>query len=276
MADRRVTARLNMANAVQEVCNNNTTVVASVPAFAVLVTGLDTRITALRDQLKKLSMNNSGLSENKAYWKDRLSLLLSVVCGAGVAYARKTNDLVLENNFDYPISTFILMRDTELIETAQSIIDLQATVAAQLVDYGITTAFMTEVSDALANFEEANPKPIVNVYTSEADRELLLKMAFSLSDFVLQDMMKAALIFKVLNPVFYQSLDNASRISKVGVRHEEEPEMAAAKEAAMPLEMTELDEQRATELLDTNVQEMNATSEQAAGLALPEPSQNGY
>lgn len=276
MADRRVTSRLNMANAVQEVCDTNTTVVALVPAFVALVADLGNRITALRDQLKKLSVNNSGLHENKTYWKEQLSLLLSVVCGAGTSYARKINDVVLENKFSFAMTPLKEMRDTELIETAQSIIDLQASVAAQLVDYGITTAFMTDVSDALANFEEANPKPIVNVYTSEADRELLLKMAFSLSDFVLQDMMKAALIFKVLNPVFYQSLDNASRISKVGVRHEEEPEMASAKEAAKPLEMTELDEQRATELLDTNVQEINATSEQAAGLALPEPSQNGH
>jgi len=221
-----------MANAVKEVCDNNPDVVALVPAFVVLVVALGTRITTLRAQMKKVSMKNSGLYENKTNWKESLSLLLSVLCGAGVSYARKISDVVLRNNFDYPVSTFTEMRDTELIEMAQSLIELQATVAAPLVDYGITTAFMTEVGEALDNFDEANPQPITNVYTMEAERELLLKMAFSLSDFVLQDMMKAALIYKVLNPTFYQSLHNASLIRNAGLRHEEEPATAAAKEVA--------------------------------------------
>ncbi|MCF8246571.1 MAG: hypothetical protein K9J37_10065 [Saprospiraceae bacterium] len=90
------------------------------------------------------------------------------------------------------------------------------------MDYGITTAFMSDVAEALVKFEEKNPKPIANVYTSEADRNELLNLAFGLSEFVIQDMMKSALVYKVVDINFYQSLENASRISKVGIRHDEE------------------------------------------------------
>ncbi|MBI5917525.1 MAG: hypothetical protein HY842_19325 [Bacteroidetes bacterium] len=238
--DRRITSRLNMANAVVEVCDSRPDVVALVPAFVLLVAALKSRITALNNLMQRLSANTSGYYEDKVKWKDKLSLLLSMVCGAGVSYSRKIGDVVLERNFSFAETTLFGLRDTELIQTANSLIALQATVAAQLVPYGITIDLMTQVNEALDNFEEVNPKPIVNVYTSEADREQLLDMAFDLSDFVLQDMMKAALIYKVLDLNFYQSLENASRISKVGIRHEEPPvegEGVAKEAAAAPEEM---------------------------------------
>ena len=276
MSDRRVTSRLNMANAVKEVCDTNTSIVDQVPAFVLLVIELGNRTTALRVLNKKLKTKNSGYADQKAYWKEQLALLLSVICGAGVSYAQKINDVVLEQNFDYPISTFTEMRDTELIELAQSIIDLQATVAAQLLDYGITTAFMTEVNEALDNFEEVNPKPIVNVYTAEADRKKLIEGAFALSEFVLQNMMKAALIYKVLNPIFYQSLDNASLIRNSGLRHEQDPVKEAVKLQELAEKKLVQNPPSTAELLEGNVQEINALSENTATPALPEPVLNGH
>lgn len=230
--DRRITSRLNMANAVTEVCDTRTDVVALVPAFVLLVAALKGRIVALNDLMKRLTTNASGISEDKNAWKSRLSLLLSIVCGAGVAYSRKLKDVVLEKNFGYAESTLYQLRDTELIQTAKAIMEEQANIAAQLVDYGITVAFMSDVAEALVKFEEKNPKPIANVYTSEADRNELLDKAFGLSEFVLQDMMKSALVYKVLDINFYKSLENASRISKVGIRHEVEE--GVKKEAQEP------------------------------------------
>lgn len=284
MADRRITSRLNMANAVKQVCDDNTSVVATVPAFVVLVSGLGTRITALRAQMKKLNTKKkAGDAENKAYWKEELSELLAIICGSGISYAKKKGDIVLKNEFDFPVSEFKDMRDTELIEMAQSIIDLQATVAAGLIDYGITPAFMTDVTAALQNFEMANPKPIANVSTTAADRDLTLKMAFSLSDYVLQDMMKAALIYKRLNPTFFQSLDNASLIRDNGLRHEDDEDMEetdmpvekAAIEAPTQLDLTvkkeAQDAPNTSDILSNNVQELNIETP-----ALPEPSMNGH
>lgn len=294
MADRRVTARLNMGNAVKKVCDDNVDIVALVPAFVLLVTGLGTRITELRLQIKKVSKKNGGSSNTKEYWKNQSAFLLSIVCGAGIAYAQKIKDMKLEENFNFSKTALEELRDTELIETGQSIIDTQATLAAQLIDYGITTAFMTTVTEALSNFEEANPEPIANVSTTKAKHEQLLDDAFALSAYVLENMMKAALIYKVLNPLFYQSLDNASLVRDTGVRHDLTPEEKAArkeqrrlkkeakmKEAAAKLkeaaERKEVQESsNATELLDNHVQEMNATTENIETPALPEPSLNGH
>lgn len=264
--DRRITARLNMANAVKELCAINPGALTMVPAFAALVTLLNDKIMAINAVMLRLSSKSTALATDKTEWKARLSLLLSVVCGAGVSYSRKIKDVVLEGNFGYVESELFQLRDTELIQVANSIIELQASVAAQLVDYGITTAFMDDVQDALDKFVEKNPKPIVNVYTSEVDRSELLSLAYDLSDFVLNDMMQAAKIFKLLKPGFYQSLENASRIRSAGLRHE----VPANSEALGGDEAQ--DATTASELLGSNVEAMNASTETPA---VPVPSSNG-
>lgn len=271
--DRRITSRLNMANAVKEVCDTRPDVVATVPAFVLLVAALGERITALRALIKQLSKKESGLALDKTNWKERLSLLLSVVCGAGVSYARKVNNVVLEKNFGFAETILSNMRDTELIETAQSIIDLQGTVAAELVDYGITNAFMNDVRAALTSFEEKNPKPMVNIYTGEALRNEAFDKAFELSDFVLQNLMKSALVFKVMNPNFYLSLEKASHISKVGVRHDENP-------AAANMEMNRVQPSPNTnDMLKDAVETLNTNAEPTSNgatepIAVQEPSLN--
>lgn len=281
--DRRITSRLNMANAFMGVCDANPTAVALVPAFAPLVAALKNRITALNAVVQRLSANTSGLYEDKLKWRTKLSQLLAAVCGAGVAYAKSINDVVLEGNFSFAESTLFGMRDTELIQAANSLIALEATVAAHLLDYGITSTLMKEVTNALENFEETNPKPIINVYVSEADRAMALKMAFELSEFVLENMMKAALIYKMLNLNFYQALENSSRISQVGIRHEEYPEATvakkAAKDAATQQAVTEKKEVQdapsVSELLGINMREINATSKNIETPSVQEPSKNG-
>lgn len=229
--DRKITSRLNMANAVKEVCDDNVSVVALVPAMVALVVLLKNRITVLKDIIKRISLKKKGLRKDKDEWEEKLTLLLSIVCGSGVSYGKKINDVVMEENFSLAQSTLEGLRDTELIEKANAIIEMQSDVAAQLIEYGITTAFMDDVKLALEKFEEKNSKPIVNIYTTEADNAEAMTKAFELSDFVLQDMMKAALIYKVLNLNFYNSLKNATRVSDVGVRHKLTPEEKAARKA---------------------------------------------
>ncbi len=188
--------------------------------------------------------------------------------------------MVLEEKFSYAESILIGKRDTELIATANSIIELQATVAAQLEDYGITKTEVEALKNALENFEAKNSTPIVNVVMGEIDRKNALTKAFELSDFILNDMMKAALIFKLKAPEFYAQLKKASLIRNQGIRHEQDPEAAATKQAAaIPQEMTEKKEVQAppsaTEILGNNVQEMNAV-ELTETPTLPEPSMNGH
>lgn len=198
-----------------------TDAVAQVPAFGALKLVLDSKIAEVNDLVKRLSDTTKGASEDKAKWRAKLVLLLSVACGAGSAYGRRTNNVELTAQFSHSASAFQRQRDTELIQMAHHVVELVGTVSAQLVDFGITSSVMDELRAALDHFEAKNPRPIVNIYTSEADRAELLAKAFELSNFVLEDMLRAASAYKLLNPNFYKSLENASRISKVGIRHDD-------------------------------------------------------
>lgn len=227
--DRRVTNRLNMANVFIEVCDARTAIVALVPAFVLLVADLKTRRTALQNLMLLLSTGESGYGKDKTKWRENLVLRLSVLCGIGASYAEEIEDPVLYGKFNYSETTIKELRDTELIEKANSLIALQATVETELEPYGITTTFMTDLTTALDNFVEKNPKPIANIAMTEADNEKLLDAAFDLSGFVLGRVMKAATIYKLLDSNFYDALKAASLIRNPGLRHELTPEEAAAR-----------------------------------------------
>ncbi len=274
--DRKITSRLNMANAFKQICDDNQATVKKMPTFESLVATLGIKITNLKLVAKQLDTKNGGYRKDKINWKEQLSLLLSVVCGAGVSYAKTAGDIVLQEKFAFAETALSGQRDTELIGTANSIIELQETVAAQLLGNGITSDFMNEVKAALANFEAKNTLPIVNVYAGEAKREEAMKLAFELSDFVLQNMMKAALIFKITDPGFYMTLENASHISKVGVRREEVPtkQAVASNDAQGATEQKSVQEQPATtDLLENAVQEIKPVEN--AGEVSMGPTTNG-
>ncbi len=255
--DRKITSRLNMFNAAKKVCDDKPETVNSVTAFALLVAKLGVFIAEIRNLIKQLSQNNEGISAAKTQVSKELALMLSVVCGAGVSYGKHIKDLVLEKRFDYPESDFTRMRDVELLETADNLIVLQATYDKELLPYGINANLVLHLKDLRDQFEQKSAEPIVNVYTGEADRNELLKKTFEVSDFVLNDLMSAAKIFKLNDPNFFAALDNASRISKVGIRHDEpvvnteakavKQQLAALKKQVKEAKQSKLEQKRLEE-----------------------------
>ena len=124
-----------------------------------------------------------------------------------------------------------------------------------LSPYNINEAFIAELDKSMSDFEAINTAPIVNVYTGEVERSELIKVTFEGSDFVFNDLMAAALMFKKNQNTFYESLVNASRISKVGIRHDDVPsaiaelkkEIEAQKKMTKAAKKSELDKRMAAE-----------------------------
>lgn len=249
--DRRVTSRANMFNAVKKVCDGRPEAVALFPAFAGLVTGLGNYIVELKSMMQKLTRNQEGTSERKKQLKSDLALRLAALCGAGTSLGRKMANQEVEKAFGFVESNFLHLKDSELVEVASDLLVLQQQHDKGLLDYGITPEMVAEIASLRTEFETISPEPIVNIYAGEADRKELLAKAFQVSDFVLNDLMSAAKIFKLKDPNFFLTLENASRISKVGVRHEEPVEGQVARTATAKLSTTErkakLEEQRAQE-----------------------------
>ena len=249
--DRRVTSRANMFNAVKKVCDGRPEAVALFPSFAALVVTLGVFITELKAMMQKLSRNQEGTGERKKQLRSDLALRLAALCGAGISLGRKLANQEVEKAFGFVESDFLHLKDSELVEVASDLLSLQQVHDKDLLDYGITPELVSEIASLRTEFETISPEPIVNVYTGEADRKELLAKAFQVSDFVLNDLMSAAKIFKLKDPNFFLTLENASRISKVGVRHEAPTDgqvtRTATTKQATAERKAKLEEQRAQE-----------------------------
>jgi hypothetical protein len=267
-----------MFNALKKVCDNNPTIVSSIPAFVLLVNRLAEFMVAIKNLMRKLLENNSGNAGQKAIAKAALGLNLAMLGGAGRSYARSIKDVVLYEKFHFAESTLTDMRDAVLIETANSLKSLMNEYSKELEPYNINEEFIAELNKSLSDFEEINTSPIVNVYTGEAERSELIKVTFEGSDFVFNDLMAAALMFKKKHGTFYDSLVNASRVSKVGIRHDDVPsaiaelkkEIAAQKKMTKAAKKSELEKRLAEEKAELAqvLQELNANTQDV-------PQENG-
>ncbi len=226
--DRRVTSRVNMFNTFLAVCTLNLEALGRIPALLLKLNILKAAVTEVKALMKRVPPNKKGDADAKAGYKLELSLLLGSLCGAGKSYAKDMKDMILWAKFNLPESSFINMRDSELIETTQYVVDLQTVHAAPLKDYGVDVEYMAKVNTALGNFETVNPLPSAGTSTDKALREALLSKTFETTDYVYNDFLEAAKMLKVSNFELYNALENASLIKNQGLRHEPQDAEAIA------------------------------------------------
>lgn len=229
--DRRVTSRVNMFNTFLAVCALNLEALGRIPALLLKLNILKAAVTEVKALMKRVPPNKKGDADAKAGYKLELSLLLGALCGAGKSYAKDIKDMILWAKFNLPESSFVNMRDSELIETTQYVVDLQTIHAAPLKDYGVDAEYMAKVNTALENFVAVNPLPSAGTSTDKALREALLSKTFETTDYVYNDFLEAAKMLKVSNFELYNSLENASLLKNQGLRHEpQDAEAIALKE----------------------------------------------
>lgn len=231
MGDRRVTSRINMFNTFLAVCATNLAGLGKIPILLIKLEVLKKAVAEIKALKKRLPVTKSGDSDAKTAYKLELSLLLGALCGAGKSYAKDLKDLQLWVKFNLPESTFVNMRDTDLIETTDYLVALQADYAEPLVNYGVDEGYMVKIETALSNFDDTNPLPSAGVSQDKAVRETLLKKTFETTDYLYNDFMEAAKMLKVTDFELFSSLENASLIKDTGLRHNEmDAEAIAAKE----------------------------------------------
>jgi len=220
-----------MFNTFLAVCAMNLVALGKIPALLLKLDMLKAAVAEVKALMKRVPPNKKGDGDAKNGYKTALSLLLGALCGVGKSYAKDMKDMVLWAKFNLPESSFINMRDSELIETAQYLVELQTAHAVPLKDYGVSEEYMANINTALDNFETFNPLPSAGTSTDKAVREALLTKTFETTDYVYNDFMEAAKMLKVSNFELYNMLENASLIKNQGLRHDEpDAEAIALKE----------------------------------------------
>jgi hypothetical protein len=205
-------AKLNMYRTTENYCNENTVIISANPAFMTAFTELKAKIVAITTTLQQESLNITGITKDKNKWKVTLCESAADMAGVIYAYAVAISNDTLKQEVNYSLSALTKTREESLAARCQNIHDAAVANQTALLNYGITTAMITDLEAAIANFSAQTPKP----RTAISQRKTLvsnLVQLFKEADAILQDRMdKIVVTFKAAHPDFVKTYESARKI----------------------------------------------------------------
>lgn len=208
--------KLSMYEATIEVLDNNTALVATIPALVTAKSDLVNIIMQIRAANLVQQMSTKGKTMDKADRKNELADTAYAVAGAVQAYATETdnNDLYMLVNFSR--TRLRSADDEEIQQLCQLIHDEANTVVASLADYGVDAAKLTELQGLIDAWSSQSQAPRVAI-SERAAATANLPSFFSAADEVLKKRMdKLMEQFYVSERTFYDTYKSARKIVNAG------------------------------------------------------------
>lgn len=201
-------AKLNMYDAVLTHCENNSAIVATVPAFQTAVDAFEDIVDDLRNAAQNELQAISGYTQDKTQQRADLIELTLDVAGAIHAYATSVDNLVLKEQVKLVYSDLNRLKDELLGPACTNILDAANNNAAAIVPFGVTAAKITALDDAIEDYLSAVPAHR-NAVSNRSSVGEQIKQLFKDGDALLKNQLdKLALQFKATEPNFYNSYRN--------------------------------------------------------------------
>jgi len=195
-------AKLNMFRATQKHCNDNPTIVATIPAFQKATGTLNTIIAGIIATAQQEDLVTKGITIDKAEAKKTLCRLAADIAAPIVAYAAETKNNKLLNEVNFTHSDLIRTKDDQLAPRCQNICDAAKANEAALKDYGITATTIDTLLTTINNYQAKVPDPR-NAAAQKATIRTNLKNLIKEGDQVLKlQMDKTVLGLKATHPDF--------------------------------------------------------------------------
>jgi hypothetical protein len=156
--DARQKARFNMRKAVEQHLDENTVIIAAVPAFPTALGKLKTFNDRIAAAAGLQETPRTGVAKDKQARKDELIQNALKVVKPARAYAAATGDNTLRDEIDYSETDLNRLRDEQLAPRCQVIHDRAAALLEEMNDYGLTQAKLTALQTAIDNYSAETPK----------------------------------------------------------------------------------------------------------------------
>ncbi len=216
--------KLSMGLAVQTVVNNNNSIWSGLPAFVTAFGDYETVIQEIQNNRVVQEADTSGVTLDKHSAEAALIEKTLAVSSGTYAYATAVNNNTLRKKIAFSPSSLSRSRDTVLRDICQLVHSEVNAVIANLADYGILPADLTDLQNKIDAYNSVIAEPREAITDkSTATQELVL--LFKKFDGIINDMLDKLMVnFKSSDPNFHRQYTNARIIVDLGVRHEGEPE----------------------------------------------------
>lgn len=214
--DSKQEAKLSMYDAVLTHCNDNTAIVATVPAFQSSVGSFQDTYEDLQAAAQEEIQAIAGVTVDKAAQRKTLVDLATDISAAIFAFASATNNFILKEQVNLSFSDFNRLKDELLTPACQNVLAAANDNSAALIAYGVTAVKITTFSTAIDDYATAVPGPR-NAVSHRSSVSTTIKNLFKTGDEILKEQMdKLVIQFKAGNLGFYNAYKNNRIIIDAG------------------------------------------------------------
>ena len=208
---------LSMFRTVIAVCDQNLTLITPITALNTAYNTFKTKVTVIYATAKQQGIQLTGVAEDKMVLKRNLAHTGNIVAMVVKAYAVSKGDNTLKAEVDFAESTLFANRDETIINNCQTIYDRANTNLAALAAFGITTAVMTTLQNALTAFRTKVAAPTVARDVRAVATENLVLQLDEANSILRNQVDNNIKIFQLSNPDFWKLYRNARKIIDLGV-----------------------------------------------------------
>lgn len=212
-------ARLKSYLLIKTVCQANAAAVDSNVAFKTLLTGFLSKV----DQLALLAQADdvpiTGITQDKNQIKKQLCERTAALANVVFVYAATTNDNTLKAKVSFSETQLNRLRAEELAPHCQNIHDAAAENLAQLADYGITAAILTNIQTRINAYSQAFLKPSLAKNDRKINNAKITALIKEITQLLDERLNRLALTFKMSHPDFFEQYEQARKVEEPPVTH---------------------------------------------------------
>jgi len=226
--------KLNMYLTVRDFLIPNESITKELPNFAANTTVLKETIVNIQVIAERQKSDKKGLAKLKNELRDKLIALVVDNSRKIAAFAKFSNNTILQNEVKFAPSGFSKMTDTGLKDYAQIVHDKAQANLDALPSYGITAETQKTLSETLTAYNESISKPRVGIAErSQATKQLI--MLFDTVDTILGNMDLAMEIIRLPQKNFYDGYKTARKIVETSAGKLTLKAQATEKQTGLPV-----------------------------------------
>lgn len=220
--DAKQESKLNMYRAVEQHCDDNSSVFASVAGFQTAFTNFKAKIASLIGTEQLSATPLTGIALDKTVSKQDLCQLAADAASMIYAFAVATSNIPLREEVNFPYSKLLGTRDDLLAPRCQGIHDAGVANMPAVKDYGLDVPQLTALQAAITVYAAKTPNPRTAISARKVHKANI-RALFVEADAILKNQMdKIVVAFRALSPDFvtgYESnriiIDPASTVTKL-------------------------------------------------------------
>ena len=200
-----------------EIAATDSTVLALMPEFDLLVAEFNANVSLLRANKIGQRLNRTGFKITKVDYRSVMSQQAFTIAASIWAYAVAESNDVLKMEVTFTESDFERMRDSDVADTCQGIYDIAEPLFVDLTPYGITVDVLNDFKSAIEDYNEYLPLPRTSIITKKMHTQLIADL-FASNAVLLERMDGLVRMLKFKQPVFFNNYFSSRKVIATGGR----------------------------------------------------------